>query len=140
MTNTSAQTSIIRLTRRWQFLAAAQGATCARGAVMVQRLKRSGETGPAVGAGFTATKKIGNAVVRNRCKRRLREAARALLPLHGDAGHDYVFVARSGLVERGWDALLDDMKSALISLREGRSDAKRPPRLSKRPSPPPTSP
>jgi len=67
-------------------------------------------------AGFTATRKIGGAVVRNRCKRRLREAARQLLPLHGVAGHDYVFVARSSLPARPWERLLDDVKTALISL------------------------
>jgi len=67
-------------------------------------------------AGFTATKKIGNAVVRNRAKRRLREAARLLLPLHGRAGTDYVFIARAATPERAWPALLDDVESALVSL------------------------
>jgi ribonuclease P protein component len=66
--------------------------------------------------GFTATRKIGNAVARNRAKRRLREAARMLLPLHGEAGLDYVFIARGGTTARPWPRLLDDMKSALISL------------------------
>ena len=66
--------------------------------------------------GFTATKRIGNAVVRNRAKRRLREAARLLLPLHGVVGRDYVFVARGGTATRPWARLLDDVKSALISL------------------------
>ena len=70
--------------------------------------------------GFTATRKIGGAVVRNRAKRRLREAARALVPLHGQAGCDYVFVARAGTTARPWAALLDDMKSALISLAAAR--------------------
>lgn len=67
-------------------------------------------------AGFTATKRLGGAVVRNRAKRRLREAARALLPLHGQPGCDYVFIARQGAGTRAWDRLLDDMKRALISL------------------------
>ena len=66
--------------------------------------------------GFTATKKIGNAVIRSRAKRRLREAARALLPEYGLAGHDYVFIARDGTTEREWTALLDDTKKALITL------------------------
>jgi len=69
-----------------------------------------------VRAGFTATKKIGNAVVRNRAKRRLREAARLLLPLHGRAGTDYVFIARAATPDRAWPALLDDVETALISL------------------------
>lgn len=67
-------------------------------------------------AGFTATRKVGGAVVRNRAKRRLREAARHLLPVHGLAGVDYVFIARSGTATRPWARLLDDVKSALISL------------------------
>ena len=67
-------------------------------------------------AGFTATRKIGGAVERNRAKRRLRHAAQALLPLHGQAGFDYVFIARGGTVSRPWRRLLDDVKSALISL------------------------
>jgi ribonuclease P protein component len=55
-------------------------------------------------------------VVRNRAKRRLREAARALIPLYGRPGHDYVLVARGGVTTRPWPRLLDDVKSALISL------------------------
>ena len=68
-------------------------------------------------AGFTATKKIGNAVIRNRAKRRLREAARLLLPEYGRPGFDYVFIARAATPEREWAGLLDDVKSALVSLR-----------------------
>ncbi|MEM7460802.1 MAG: ribonuclease P protein component, partial [Pseudomonadota bacterium] len=68
-----------------------------------------------IGAGFTATKKIGDAVTRNRAKRRLREAARTMLPLHGEVGTDYVFIARMDTATIGWQRLLDDMESALIS-------------------------
>lgn len=87
------------------------------------RTRADDADGP-VRAGFTATKKIGGAVVRNRAKRRLREAARLLLPLHGRPGSDYVFIARALTVSRPWPALLDDMESALISLarRKGGSD------------------
>ena len=77
---------------------------------------RPGEADGPARAGFTATKKIGGAVQRNRAKRRLREAARLLLPLHGQAGNDYVFIARARTASRAWPALLDDMESALISL------------------------
>ena len=103
-----------RLTVRAQFLACAKGAYCARGAVVVQALPRPEQD--FIAAGFTATRKVGNAVVRNRAKRRLREAARLLLPQHGRPGHDYVFVARQGTTEREWTRLLDDVKSALIRL------------------------
>jgi ribonuclease P protein component len=106
---------IERLKRRADFLAAAKGASCARGAVVVQALDRSALQSK-IRAGFTATRKIGGAVVRNRAKRRLREAARLTLPLHGKPGFDYVFIARGGTAGRPWARLLDDVKSALISL------------------------
>ncbi|MEL7128877.1 MAG: ribonuclease P protein component [Pseudomonadota bacterium] len=67
-------------------------------------------------AGFTATRKIGNAVVRNRAKRRLRAAARQCLPQFGVPGADYVFIARRDTAEIAWTRLLDDMESALLSL------------------------
>lgn len=106
---------IERLTSRPQFLAAARGVSQARGAVVVQRLdRRDGLTH--IGVGFTATRKVGGAVVRNRAKRRLREAARALIPLHGRPGSDYVLIARMGTAGREWDRLLDDVKSALTRL------------------------
>ena len=81
---------------------------------MIQKIP--GPVAERMRVGFTATKKLGGAVVRNRCKRRMREAARQLLPLYGAPGHDYVFVARSSLEARSWERLLDDVKSALISL------------------------
>ena len=105
---------IQRLKSRSEFLAAAKGRSCAKGAVVIQALPREGQA--AVRVGFTATRKIGGAVVRNRCKRRLREAARLLLPACGRPGVDYVFIARSGAASRPWARLLDDVKSALISV------------------------
>jgi ribonuclease P protein component len=107
------------LKKRAEFLACAKAPSCARGAVVVQALPqpvRASSSPPAIGVGFTATKRIGGAVVRNRAKRRLREAARLLLPDHGRPGHDYVFIARQGAAERPWPRLLDDVKSALIRL------------------------
>jgi len=109
---------IERLTKRPEFLACAQAPACARGAVLVQA--RARDNAPLVRAGFTATKRIGGAVQRNRAKRRLREAARLLLPQFGSPGFDYVFIARGGVVARPWDRLLDDMKSALIRLAADR--------------------
>jgi ribonuclease P protein component len=78
--------------------------------------RRRASAGP-IGAGFTATKKIGNAVVRNRARRRLKEAARRLLPEFGLPGVDYVFVARQSASDTPWAALLDDVRNALIRLR-----------------------
>ena len=111
---------IDRLTRGPRCLAAANGVSQARGAVVVQQLDR-GDGDPSVRLGFTATRKIGGAVVRNRAKRRLREAALLLTPLHGRAGCDYVFIARMGTADRDWDRLLDDVKSALTRLATPRA-------------------
>jgi len=110
---------IIRLTRRAEFLKAARAPYQARTAVVVQARRRDeseAADGDAIRTGFTATKKVGNAVIRNRAKRRLREAARLLLPVHGLPGHDYVFIARAGTLDRPWDGLLDDVKAALVRL------------------------
>jgi len=63
--------------------------------------------------GFTATRKIGTAVARNRAKRRLRAAAAAVLPLYGRPGNDYVLVARQDTLTRPFAALLDDLTTAL---------------------------
>ena len=107
--------SIERLRKRPDFLAAAKAAACSRGAVVAQARHR-GDGNGTIRIGFTATRRIGGAVVRNRAKRRLREAARFLAPVHARAGCDYVFIARTGTAARAWPALLDDMKSALIRL------------------------
>lgn len=106
---------IDRLKTRPEFLAAARGLACARGAVNAQARCRA-DGNPVVRIGFTATRRIGGAVVRNRAKRRLREAARIIAPLHVVAGCDYVFIARGGTPTRPWGSLLEDMKSALTRL------------------------
>ena len=63
--------------------------------------------------GFTASRKIGGAVERNRAKRRLRAAAAAVLPLSGREGTDYVLVARPGTLSRPFGGLLEDLAAAL---------------------------
>ncbi|MCW5725750.1 MAG: ribonuclease P protein component [Maricaulaceae bacterium] len=103
-----------RLKARKDFLRAAAGRKAVRAGLLLQ--VREGPAAGVIRAGFTATKKIGGAVQRNRAKRRLREAARLLLPLYGAPGFDYVFVARASTGSLGWTSLLDDVKSALLSL------------------------
>lgn len=71
-------------------------------------------------AGFTVTKKLGGAVARNRIRRRLKEAVRAVGPDAARPGYDYVFIARRRAATRNYRALLDDVKRGLLSLPDGR--------------------
>ncbi len=66
--------------------------------------------------GFTVTKKIGNAVVRNRMKRRFRALAREILPDHGIAGADHVLIGREGGIERDYASLVSELQRALKKL------------------------
>ena len=63
--------------------------------------------------GFTVTKTIGNAVVRNRMKRRLRALARELLPVNGVRGADHVLIGRNGGIEREFAVLRAELGKAL---------------------------
>jgi ribonuclease P protein component len=112
---------IQKLTKRAQFLHVRGGVRAGRPTVLVEARRRT-EDG-AIGLGLTASKKVGNAVARNRAKRRLREAARQLLREHGLAGVDYVLVARQQTPDAPWAALLDDLGNALIRLRADLDDA-----------------
>jgi len=66
--------------------------------------------------GLTVSKKVGNAVVRNRMRRRLRELARAILPQAGIPGADHVLIGRAGGIERPFAALGEDLRRALAKL------------------------
>ena len=68
---------------------------------------------PPIRVGFTATKKLGNAVVRNRVKRRLRALADRLLPLHAKPGLDYVLIGRIDTAARDFALLESDLMLAL---------------------------
>jgi len=100
------------LKKRADFLKAARGVRRVEGAITLETCP-SPQAG--IRVGFTASKKIGNAVARNRAKRRLRAAASQLLPLLGREGHDYVLVARGSCVARPFPDLLNDITSALKS-------------------------
>ena len=63
--------------------------------------------------GFTASKKVGNAVRRNRAKRRLRVLADTVLRDRAEPGHDYVLIARAATVERDFAELRDDLHFSL---------------------------
>ena len=110
---TDAAPPIERLKTRPEFLACAKAPSCAKGAVLVQARPRDDR--PLVRVGFTATKRIGNAVARNRAKRRMRAAAHERLPLLARTGHDYVLVARTGILTRDFQALLGDLDAAMTA-------------------------
>lgn len=101
-----------RLTRRAEFLlVAAKGRKVPVHGLLLQALPR-GDTGPAR-LGFTVTKKVGNAVIRNRTRRRLKEAARLLLREHPVQGVDLVLVGRAATRGRDFAALIDDLRRAI---------------------------
>ena len=110
------------LTRRADFLAANKGLRNARvGFVLLTRPNN----GQGKRFGITVTKKIGNAVVRNRMKRRFRELLRAALPEQGLPDHDHVLIGRAGGVERDFEKLADELSQALARAREGKGDSGR---------------
>ena len=92
--NPDAPARPVTLTRRSDFLAASRGLRHAAPGFHLQARARAAEEPPGLRVGFTCSKKVGNAVARNRAKRRLRALARAVLPAHGRPGWDYVLVGR----------------------------------------------
>jgi ribonuclease P protein component len=72
---------------------------------------------PAVRVGFTVSKKVGNAVVRNRVRRRLREIARQIIPEHARADLDYVLIGRQAATERDFTLMRRDLMEALGRLK-----------------------
>ncbi|MBB3939372.1 ribonuclease P protein component [Novosphingobium fluoreni] len=113
----------IMMTRRADFLAANRGLRVARPGFVLLAL---GNEGQGRRLGITVTKKIGNAVVRNRMKRRFRALAREVLPLHGMADTDHVLIGRDGGVERDFALLRDELVAALSRAKAGKGDPPRP--------------
>ena len=105
---------------RPEFLRAASARRQGAGGFLIQARFRDDGT-PMVQVGFTASKKIGNAVARNRAKRRLRAVAREVLPNLAQPGWDYVLVARPGVtVDRPFGDLLADLQGALLHIHKAR--------------------
>ena len=122
MTDSGAGPALAVLTRRADFLAANRGLRVARpGFVLLARPNGGGQ----MRFGITATKKIGNAVVRNRMKRRFRALLRELLPTAGLAGTDHVLIGREGGIERDFNLLRDELRAALNRAAAGKGDPPR---------------
>jgi ribonuclease P protein component len=112
MGSTDMATKTLRLKRRAEFLrVAAKGRKAPMPGLVLQALDR-GDDAPAR-LGFTVTKKVGNAVVRNRTRRRLKEAARLLLAEQPVTGADLVLIGRDGTRKRDFRALQADIARAL---------------------------
>ena len=101
------------LRKRADFLRAARGKKVVTPGFILQIRDRR-DADPSVRIGYTCSKKVGNAVARNRAKRRLREIARLTIPSHGRPGHDYVLIGRAGsTASRPFALLLTDLAAAL---------------------------
>ncbi len=85
------------------------------GFVLLVRPRGDGD--PAMRLGLTVSKKVGNAVTRNRMKRRFRELARAILPEAGHEGADHVLIGRQAGIERDYGQLAAELRRALDRLR-----------------------
>lgn len=110
------RTAFERLTRRAEFrrLSRTRQRFATPGLVL-QAARRAPPEGEAR-VGLTASRRVGNAVCRNRARRRLRAVAERVIPLHAKRGHDYVLIARRGTVDRPYAALVGDLEAAIRRL------------------------
>jgi ribonuclease P protein component len=100
-----------RIRKRSDFLRASRSGIYFRGNFVVMQCGFNGLDIQRVG--FTASKKVGNAVVRNRCKRRMRAAVDLIFPQSGSAGVDYVLIAKKSVFNIDWNSLLDEIIRAV---------------------------
>lgn len=106
------------LRKRADFLAAARAKRVGKPGFLLQARPRSDVT-TAIRVGFTCSKKLGNAIMRNRAKRRLREIARHVLPTSGRPGWDYVLVGRPKTsIEHDFSQMLTDLEHALSKVHQ----------------------
>ena len=121
-TRISMASGLVRLKTRADFVhVAARGRRAVRAGFILQAASRPAKDvgGEAVRVGFTASRKVGNAVVRNRAKRRLRAAAARVLTRSGRPGTDYVIVARSATGDVSFAELVADLETALRLVDRG---------------------
>ncbi|ODA65973.1 ribonuclease P [Methyloligella halotolerans] len=117
-------TPIARLTKRPQYLRVKGGARFVTpGLVLQARARDEAETegskagdGAPSRFGFTASKRVGKAVDRNRARRRLKELVRLHGPQHAANGFDYVLIARQGTLQRPFPELISDLERALAKI------------------------
>ena len=105
-----------RLKQRADFLAAAKGAKVPAGAFVLQARQRN-DADPSR-FGFTVSKKVGNAVERNRVRRRLREIVRRNAALLPQGGHDYVLIGRKAALAMPFEAMVSQFRGAMARLTQ----------------------
>jgi ribonuclease P protein component len=113
---------LVRLKTRADFVrVAAKGRRAVRAGFILQAAPQPAETGDGgtVRVGFTASRKVGNSVIRNRAKRRLRAVAAEVIARSGRPGTDYVLIARSTTGGRAYTELLADLETALHQVEHG---------------------
>ena len=114
-----------RLKRRSDFRAAAEGLRASGRAFVLQARQRAGDEAAAIRIGFTVSRQVGNAVVRNRVRRRLREIVRLSAAAEAAAlrpGHDYVLIGRRAALTVPFGEMMQDLGKALIRVHA--ADAK----------------
>ena len=102
-----------RLKKRADFLKAARGRRWNTEHFILQIRQRAPADEAPPRFGFTVTNKVGIATVRNRVRRRLREAVRLVAPVAARRGHDYVLIGRSSAVKAPFGRLLADLRQAM---------------------------
>jgi ribonuclease P protein component len=108
---------LVTISKRAEFLAANSGLRAATpGFVLLVRDRKDADATMRVG--FTVTKKVGGAVIRNRMKRRFRALAREIVPDRGFAGADHVMIGRAKGIERDFSLLKSELAGALDRLRK----------------------
>jgi len=116
-----------RLKRRAEFLrvAGARRKWVAAGLILQadRRIPPGGAASDGLRVGFTVSRKVGNAVARNRARRRLRAAASLVLPGRAAPGHDYVIVGRAATLTRTFPGLVEDLEAGLRRLGLWRDEA-----------------
>ena len=111
---------LVKLRERSDYLAAAKAKRVSTTGFVLQARKRVEASALQPRYGITCSKKVGNAVARNRAKRRLRALANSVLPLLGRDGWDYVLIGRAqATANQPFDMLLENLRFALKKLHQG---------------------
>lgn len=115
---------LVRLKTRQEFLAVAGARRkFTTPGLMLQAMARPDSDVALARVGFTASRKVGNSVIRNRAKRRLRALAAEVIAARGLGATDYVLVCRQETAVRPYDDLRRDLETALARLKLVRSPA-----------------